>query len=86
MSKGTSIRKKNGSEAPRRKAAAVAAATEVRGRATTAEVRRIPRDDIARRAYELFLARGAQHGDDLADWFHAEAELQSLRGDRAGRS
>jgi hypothetical protein len=31
--------------------------------------------EIAARAYELFLARGGQHGDDWADWFRAEAEV-----------
>jgi hypothetical protein len=31
--------------------------------------------EIASRAYELFLARGGQHGDDWADWFRAEAEV-----------
>ncbi len=30
---------------------------------------------IARRAYELFLARGAQHGRELDDWLQAEREL-----------
>jgi hypothetical protein len=30
---------------------------------------------IRARAYELFVARGANHGDDLADWFNAEKEL-----------
>ena len=29
------------------------------------------------RAYELFLARGATHGADLADWFEAEQELRA---------
>jgi len=33
---------------------------------------------IAERAYYLFLDRGAVEGDDLADWFRAERELQSL--------
>ncbi|MBI4737740.1 MAG: DUF2934 domain-containing protein [candidate division NC10 bacterium] len=32
-------------------------------------------EEIAARAYELFLARGGQHGEDLADWFRAEAEV-----------
>ncbi len=32
-------------------------------------------EDIRIRAYELFMARGATHGDDLADWFLAEQEL-----------
>jgi DUF2934 family protein len=40
----------------------------------------LPRRDpineaIARRAYELFLARGEEHGHDLDDWLQAEREL-----------
>lgn len=30
---------------------------------------------IAQRAYELFLARGGQHGRDVDDWLQAEREL-----------
>jgi DUF2934 family protein len=30
---------------------------------------------IARRAHELFLERGSQHGHDLEDWLQAEREL-----------
>jgi hypothetical protein len=30
---------------------------------------------IANRAYELFLARGGEHGHDLDDWLQAEQEL-----------
>ena len=30
---------------------------------------------IALRAYELFLARGGQHGRELEDWLQAEREL-----------
>ena len=37
-------------------------------------------DQIARRAHELFAARGGQHGGDRDDWFQAEQELQSRRG------
>jgi hypothetical protein len=33
-------------------------------------------DDIARRAYELFLARGRQHGRAQEDWLNAERELR----------
>jgi hypothetical protein len=36
-------------------------------------------ETIRLRAYELFQARGAGHGDDLADWFNAERELGSGR-------
>jgi len=36
----------------------------------------VSREEIARRAYELFLARGSEHGRDLDDWFRAERELR----------
>lgn len=32
-------------------------------------------DDIAARAYELFMRRGGQHGSDWEDWLLAEREL-----------
>lgn len=32
--------------------------------------------DIAHRAYELYLARGQEHGHDLDDWLQAERELR----------
>lgn len=31
--------------------------------------------DVARRAYDLFLARGCEHGHDLDDWLTAEREV-----------
>jgi DUF2934 family protein len=34
-------------------------------------------ETVRMRAYELFLERGATHGDDLADWFRAEHELRA---------
>ena len=36
-------------------------------------------DEIARRAYELFLQRGSVPGHETDDWLQAEAEL-SVRG------
>jgi Protein of unknown function (DUF2934) len=33
--------------------------------------------DIARRAYELYLARGCEHGHGLDDWLQAERELRN---------
>jgi Protein of unknown function (DUF2934) len=33
-------------------------------------------DAIRVRAYELFLARGAAHGNDVSDWLNAEKELR----------
>lgn len=32
---------------------------------------------IQMKAYELFLSRGEQHGDDLADWLEAERIVRS---------
>jgi hypothetical protein len=47
-----------------------------RRRADAQPPRRDPiTEAIARRAYELFLARGAKHGRDLDDWLQAEREL-----------
>jgi len=36
---------------------------------------RVGHDAIARRAYELYLARGAAPGHDRDDWIQAEREL-----------
>ena len=33
--------------------------------------------EIARRAFELYQARGGTHGSDLNDWLHAERELRA---------
>lgn len=33
-------------------------------------------DEIRRRAYELYLARGGRHGMDHDDWYRAEQELR----------
>ncbi len=33
--------------------------------------------EIAQRAYEIFLARGATDGHDVEDWLQAESELRS---------
>ena len=40
--------------------------------------------DIAARAYEIYLQRGASEGLDREDWLRAEHELQ-LRGKDADR-
>jgi Protein of unknown function (DUF2934) len=32
-------------------------------------------EEIARRAYEIFVARGQESGRDLEDWLQAEREL-----------
>jgi hypothetical protein len=33
-------------------------------------------DAIAKRAYEIYLNRGGQHGADLDDWLEAERQLR----------
>jgi hypothetical protein len=35
--------------------------------------------EIAHRAFELYLARGGDHGHDVADWFEAERQLRERR-------
>jgi len=44
-------------------------------------------ETIRLRAYEIFLARGATHGDDLANWLIAEREFRGARNpsSREGR-
>jgi hypothetical protein len=38
--------------------------------------RRMPTgEEIARRAHELYLERGSEHGRDVEDWVRAEKEL-----------
>jgi hypothetical protein len=36
--------------------------------------------DIARRAYDLYLARGCEAGHDVDDWTQAERELRNAAG------
>ena len=38
------------------------------------------RDEIAARAYELFLERGGEHGHDMEDWLAAESEVRVRLG------
>lgn len=41
----------------------------------TGDARAPTRDEIARRAYQLFEERGREPGRELEDWFRAESEL-----------
>ena len=36
-----------------------------------------PESDIAKRAYQLFIERGGEHGRDMDDWLSAQRELLS---------
>ena len=51
---------------------AESAAPQAAGDTTAAT---LDRDRVAQRAYELYLARGCQEGQDLDDWLCAEREL-----------
>ena len=55
-----------------------AAATTAADRATKVVVgaASVTEDDIARRAYDLYLGRGCEDGHDVEDWFQAERELR----------
>jgi hypothetical protein len=41
--------------------------------------RSISRDELEKRAYEVYLQRGAEHGHDEEDWLLAEAQLTEER-------
>jgi hypothetical protein len=38
---------------------------------------------IAERAYELYLARGSEHGHDVEDWLTAETQVNAAKPKRA---
>jgi hypothetical protein len=55
---------------------AVKAGTGTTAKAASAAVTPAPtHEEIAKRAYELYLARGAEHGHAEEDWTRAESEL-----------
>jgi hypothetical protein len=43
-------------------------------------------DLIARRAYEIYEARGGQHGADFDDWLEAERQVKTELQFQAGRA
>jgi hypothetical protein len=77
--KGTTVRRTKSASAAKQAAATV---HESNGKPThNGAVEAAPKTEInietiRVRAYDLFLARGAIHGDDLADWLIAERELR----------
>jgi hypothetical protein len=61
-----------------RKAGDAAAVASDRARRTRSDAATdISENDIARRAYDLYLARGGEPGHDVDDWLQAERELQA---------
>jgi hypothetical protein len=55
--------------------AAKAGTSQASGRASTAAKPAPTHEEIAKRAYELYLARGSEHGHAEEDWARAESEL-----------
>ena len=43
----------------------------------------VTNSDIARRAYDLYLAGGGEHGHDVDDWIQAERELRGTTNSSA---
>ena len=62
--------------AKRKKGDATTTAADRSSRMPTDEATNVFAHDIARRAYDLFLARGCEHGHDREDWLRAERELR----------
>jgi hypothetical protein len=60
---------------PRRTRKSSAPVTRPRATAMDQSSPRPTYDDVARRAYELFIARGGAHGQDWDDWLSAERQL-----------
>ena len=44
-----------------------------------------PHEEIAGRAYQLYLERGSTHGNDIDDWLAAEQELTRERVEQQSR-
>ncbi|HYR54905.1 MAG TPA: DUF2934 domain-containing protein [Myxococcaceae bacterium] len=51
-------------------------ASGARGTTASRPVSAATQEQIAVRAYEIFIARGQQDGRDLEDWLQAESELR----------
>ena len=41
----------------------------------------VSRDEIARRAYEIYVQRGSENGMDVEDWLRAEKEVSGQAAD-----
>jgi Protein of unknown function (DUF2934) len=65
--------------AKRRTADALTTAADRLPKVLTDATANVTEHDIARRAYDLYLARDHEHGHDLDDWLQAERELRDSR-------
>ena len=55
-----------------------AATADDRAPKSPAQPAAVTNGDVARRAYDLYLGRGCEHGHDVEDWLQAERELRSV--------
>ena len=60
---------------PARKKAAAAPARKTRPAEQQLSTRQPSREEVERRAYEIWKARGGEHGSHQDDWLRAEREL-----------
>jgi hypothetical protein len=67
------------STTPRPPSARKPRAPKAAGPKLVVATRAVGHDEIALRAYELFLASGFQHGHDIDHWLQAERELNARR-------
>ena len=84
MKEMAAVRKGSGATARRRirdaVKEAVASLQETNGAASNGVIHCEPDiESIRLRAHEIFVGRGATHGDDLVDWFNAEREMRGAR-------
>ena len=57
---------------------ASAKAAELGTKAVAAPEVGFPQVTVRERAYELYISRGGEHGQDQDDWFRAEEEILAL--------
>jgi hypothetical protein len=63
---------------PKAKTDERAATAAERATKSLAQAATICDGDVARRAYDLYLARGCEPGHDVEDWLRAEREIRRL--------
>lgn len=70
--------KRTPSKAKKSRTPSTSVATSVETESVETAIARPSHEAIARRAYELYLSRGADHGGHEHDWLAAERELATL--------
>jgi hypothetical protein len=70
---------KKTTESPTAVASELAAAPKASAAAGTAGAFELSRDEVARRAYEIYCGRGRTNGSDIDDWLEAERQLRRQR-------